>query len=537
MKKYISGVISRRWEHFGEHPARSLAIFAVVTGVVWVIQTSLCQKILPMDAIEAIVWGEKMQLGVMKSPPLSGYIAYGFAWLSGYSDWALYLAAELSRVIGVYFTYRLAREFFDETGAATSALLLYFLYYYMPPSMKFCSHDTQIALLPAVGWFFWKSLRYNRITDWLGLAFFAALATWGKYAAPQVLAGCFVYMLVSPETRKRFAAPGPYLAGVVYVALLSPHLYWLVRHDFLPLRHVGGRLYEAGHSLWLEPLLAILTMLMPYALLGALLLLAHLPWKMPWSIRSTDFGGIRQEPARKDALVFSLALTVIPEMFYLLPVFGGWSIILMWFSYLASFTGITVVAAMPWPCSRRVFRNLLAAAWVYFLILLIAVTIDVLAKPRYRIHTTPDQVVVPAEAFFRQHSGGRPIPVVYGERWLAGVVQNYLAYRPPVCTEEDDCDMELYGDRIRKEGALVIYNSGKDVAAFAKSIGYPRMKIQEIRYNYYAQFGRSRKDRLGFGFLPPGVLPENFVVHWRKAKNHRPVGIPAGSPSPGVSAK
>lgn len=51
------------WESFGKHPAKSLAVFTAVSSVLWVVHTSLCQKILPLDVIEAIVWGDEMQWG------------------------------------------------------------------------------------------------------------------------------------------------------------------------------------------------------------------------------------------------------------------------------------------------------------------------------------------------------------------------------------------------------------------------------------------------------------------------------------------
>ena len=488
-------------ESFGKHPAKSLAIFTAVSSVLWVVQTSLCQKILPLDVIEAIVWGEEMQWGQMKSPPLSGWIAAFFSWCSGHADWSLYLASQLTVVCAVYFAYRLAREFFDERGAATAAMLLYFIYYYMPPAMKFCSHDTQVALLPAVGCFFWRGLKDDRLRDWLALGLFAALATLGKYAAVQVLIGCFVFMLLYPPARKRFASPGPYLAAGLYFLLLLPHILWLVDHDFLPIRHLDHRLKDeaVGVSLVIQ---AVLTALMPYLLLGFLLALAHLPRRVP---KKADLAVLdpRRDPMRKAAFVYTVALTLIPDLFYLVPALTGQSIILMWFSYLAGFTGITMVALLPGGVSPAVFRRLYAVLWVYFIVLFIGVTIDVLNKPRYRIHSDPKVIVGMADRFYREHSGGRPIPMVYGDRWLAGVVQNYSPHRPRACVRKDVCNMELYREKLKRDGALIVFNGPDDYAADFRAAGLEPVPLVTFPYSYTSQFGRKKHDKLSFGYLPP----------------------------------
>ncbi len=507
--KSRSSVIARLktwWESFGRCPARSLALFTAVSSLFWVVQTSLCQRILPLDVIEAIVWGEEMQWGQMKSPPLSGWIAALFSRLSGHADWSLYLAFQLTIVCAVWFSYKLAREFFDERGAAAAAMLLYFIYYYMPPSMKFCSHSTQVALLPAVGYFFWRGLKDDRLRDWLALGVCAALATLGKYAAVQVLLGCLLFMAVRPSARKRFASPGPYLAGGLYLLLLLPHLLWLLDHDFLPIRHLDARLNGGERGVWLM-LQALLTMAMPYALLTALLVVMSLPEKLPWRVFRRDVSEPR-DPLRRSALVYSLALTLIPELFYLIPTLFGRSVILMWFSYLAGFTGITAVALLPEGVTQKVFRRLYAVLWVYFIILFIGVTVDVLNKPRYRIHSSPDVIVGMAEKFYRERSGGKAVPRVYGDRWLAGVIQNYSPHRPRACVHGDVCNMELYREQLKRDGALIIFNEKTDYSAFFRASGLEPVPLHTFEYTFSSQFGRTKKDHLSFGYLPPaGTVP------------------------------
>ena len=488
-------------DSFARNPAKSLAVFTAVSSLLWIVQTVLTHRILPRDIIEAVVWGEEMQWGQMKSPPLSGWLAALFSYLAGHGDWGLYLLSQLTFICAVYFVYKLAREFFDERGAAASALLLFFLYYYMPPAMKFCSHSTQFALLPAVGWFFWRGIRDNRLRDWCLLALFAALATLGKYSAVQVLAGCFVFMIVCPEARKRFTAPGPYLAAGLFLLLLLPHILWLAGHDFLSVKHLGDRL-EGEEKGFFIAFQAFLAMLMPYVILPGLLILMRLPEKSSWRYFREGLPRMWSDP-RRQALIYSLALTLVPELFYLVPACLGESIVVTWFSYLAGFTGITAVALLPGGVTEKIFRRLCLVLWLYFAALFIGTGIDTMSRPRPRIHSDPRAIVGMAERFYKARSGGREIPLVYGDRWLAGVVQNYSPRRPRACVHGDICNMELYRDRLKREGALVIFKKDKDFSEEFRAAGLEPVELLSFEYTCRAQFGRKKRTSLFLGYLPP----------------------------------
>ena len=488
-------------ESFAKKPAKSLAVFTLVSSFLWIVQTSLCHRILPRDIIEAIVWGEEMQWGQMKSPPLSGWLAALFSYLTGHADWGLYLLSQLTFVCAIYFVYKLAREFFDEYGAAASAMLLFFLFYYMPPAMKFCSHSTQFALLPAIGWFFWRGVRDDRLRDWLLLALFAALATLGKYSATQMLVGCFVFMVICPDARKRFGSPGPYLAAVLYLLLLLPHFMWLFDHDFLPVRHLGERLEDNDRGLFIA-FLSFLAVLMPYVILPAVLFVMRLPVKLSRSFFKELLPREQSDP-RRQALIYSLVLTLVPELFYLIPACLGEAVIVAWFSYLAGFTGITAVALLPGGVTEKIFRRLCLVLWCYFIVLFIGTAFDVMSRPRLRIHSDPQAIVSLAEKFYKERSGGREIPLVYGDRWLAGVVQNYSPRRPRACASNDVCNMELYRDRLKKEGALIIFRKDEDYSADFRAAGLEPVKLTHVEHTYKAQLGRRKRTSLLLGYLPP----------------------------------
>ena len=67
------------------------------------------------------------------------------------------------------------------------------------------------------------------------------MAVWAKYfivvqAVPLVLFGLF-----DRDARQSLATPGPWIAGAVALAVMSPHLVWLMQNDFLPFTYADAR--------------------------------------------------------------------------------------------------------------------------------------------------------------------------------------------------------------------------------------------------------------------------------------------------------
>ena len=476
-------------------PGAMLFWFVAVSAAVWTAQCALCQNVLPLDVIETIVWGAQWQLGQMKSPPLSGWIGYLVSCASGHRDWSMYLLAQLCLACGVGYTYRLAREFFDEAGAAAAALLLYCLHYYTPSSMKFCSHFLETAFLPAVSFYFYRAVRDDRWRDWIGTAVFAALAFLGKYAAVQLFIACFLWMLWGKEHRRRFRSPKPYLTAALFLILVGPHLWWLCQHDFLPVRHMEVRM-EQEVPPWYEPILAVITWLYPLAAGAAALVLARMPWRR----------GTERVPIQREALRYALLLALVTGGFYVAIVFCRENIVMMWFSYLASWSGIAVVAASPWKVDEKVFRRLMLLIVLFTVGVFIGTTIDTLTRPVLKCHLEPRLLVEQVERYAAEHAP-EGIPVVVGHRWAAGVVENYSASRPPTCWDEDPFEMRRREPLIRQRGALLLSYAGKKaedkpLRHFFAMMGR-EVPLETFELPYRTRFGKTKIKKFVIGWFPP----------------------------------
>lgn len=471
-----------------DKPTRLMLFFMLFAGIFWTVQCSLLQNILGLDVLEAISWGAQKTLGHAKHPPLSGWVGYFFSCLSGHADWSLYLAAQLSIMVGVWFVYKLGRMFYDEYAACTAALLLFFLFYYTPSETKFSTYFLEMALQPIMAYCFFKALREKRYYQWLLFGLFCGLGILNKYSTMLLLAGFLLVFFLNKEYRKQFFSWGPWLAVIIFLLVITPHLIWLEQHNFACLRHIGNRMVKE-HSCFL-PLLVIAGAVYPLAMQGAVMLLSTILRK-PTLIRKK----IDQETMR-----WSLTLTLVPACFYIAISLAGSGVIMMWFCAVASWTGIAVVAAYPFVIDREIFKRVYCLLLLFFFCLAVGTSCDLLFSSRNRLHSTPEAIVKPVLAFWQSHRSN-PIPAVVGEPWLALVIENYTKERPGACMLNDDVDFELYRERILEKGALLIGKPG-DFTQFLEKIQSPKLKFEQIDYEFKARLGRTKKSSFFVAYYP-----------------------------------
>ena len=471
-----------------DRPVNLMLFFMAFAMVFWTVQCSLLQNILGLDILETITWGAQMTLGHSKHPPLSGWVGYFFSVLSGHSDWSLYFAAQLSLMIGAWFVYKLARMFWDEYASAVAALLLFFLFYYTPSETKFSTYFLEIALQPVMAYCFFKALREHRIHQWLLFGFFCGLGILNKYSTFLLLTGFLLIFFLNREYRKQFFSWGPWLALATFLLVISPHLVWLWNHDFACFKHIGNRM-EEEHD-WTLPLLVIAAAAYPFAMQGGVMLLACLPRFQRWTRK------------RRDTEIFrwSLILTLVPSVFFIVIALCGNDVIMMWFCSVASWTGIAVVAAFPFVVDREIFKRVYLLLLLFFFCMAAGTTCDLLFSSRKRIHTMPSAIVDPALAFWHSKRSD-PVPVVVGERWWTAVIENYSEGRPPACEVNDDVFFELYRDRIFEKGALLA-GDPEAFADFIRKTGYRELKFQSIDYEFKALLGRKKKSSFSVAYYP-----------------------------------
>ncbi|MBQ7696856.1 MAG: glycosyltransferase family 39 protein [Lentisphaeria bacterium] len=480
-------------------PRRVLILALSTASVAWILQYALLQKMVGLDVMEAVTWGLQGDVwGNVKHPPLSGWVALFFYRLSGGADWGLYLAAQVCVWAGVLFTWRLARLFWDEYRAGTAAFLLCFMYYYVPSPMKFSTYFVEMALMPAVAWAFFRAMQRKDILSYLLLGLFSGLGVLNKYSIALLFLSIGAVMLIEPEYRKELKTWRPYLALGLFLLVISPHLHYLVTHDFCCISHMGHRIEESRP--WYDPILVFISAVSPTVLAVLVLSAAFL------------FRRGKSEAAVPDRRVFrwSLIFCALPAVLFLTASFCGETVVMLWFSSLASFTGIMVVAFWPRRIDEKVFRNLCWFWVIYAISWFIATGYPLLCRSGARAHTDPRAVTRAALEFWARESGGKPLRLVAGDRWYGCMMVLYSGRSPRLCEIHKELGEHWrkgFLDRIDAEGALVIGSREENFAAFAKAFeektGYAIDLSRRITYTYKAPRGKRRERSFLVSRIPP----------------------------------
>lgn len=493
---------------WAEHPERVLGAFIGFSLIVWTLQCTLLQKVLGLDVLETVLWGDQPAWGYSKHPPLSGWIGGLFARASGHGDWAMYLAAQLCISIGIFFTFKLARLFFDRYRATVSALLLYFLFYYTPSWMKFSTYFVEIAIAPAAAYFLLRALRSNHLIDWALMGISCGLGLLNKYSFGLILLGFALVVLTRADYRRRLTSPGPYLAAGLCILLFLPHFQWLWENDFVCFQHVDERLSEE-HD-WLMPLAVLAAALYPMLTEGLFVAAALLPplgaaWRRPRALweRFRSLEGWERCPADREALHFAAILSLTPGAFYLLLSLTGTDIILMWLCTVASCSGVAVMALCPVKIDARFFRRIVWLLALYIGVVFVITTIDAACRTTTSMHLDPHDVISAGETYWHRHTA-EPLRVVVGGLRYAAIFDHYSPRHPLGCEADDDLSVRLHRAQIERYGALIIDSKFDDLETFLGRLDAP-VEFERVRIEYRSLLGETKSRTLLLAYLPPGT--------------------------------
>src|SRR5512140_681891 len=107
-----SGLIAR----ITASPGRALAAVLGLHAAVWTVLPALLYPNLPLDLIEALMYGREWQLGYDKLPPLPWWLVE-IAYLTICHDFAYYLLAEIAVLAGFALVFLTARALVGGLGA------------------------------------------------------------------------------------------------------------------------------------------------------------------------------------------------------------------------------------------------------------------------------------------------------------------------------------------------------------------------------------------------------------------------------------
>jgi 4-amino-4-deoxy-L-arabinose transferase-like glycosyltransferase len=246
--------------------------------IIWTIVPYLSNKNLPLDVIEALAWGQNFDLGYTKHPPLSGWIPGILFKFFGNKDWVYYLLSQIFIIVSFIFIWKLASLFFKKKiYILLSVLSIEGIAFFTFETPQFNVNICQIPLWIGSIYFFLKSIKNNKISDWIFLGIFSAFGFLTKYIFLYLLISLFLYLFFILIKNKKFYFNFFY-SLLTFFLLISPHLQWLSQNNFSTINYAlkrGGLNEPDIYNHFLNPLKFLITQIIisfPFFLLIYLLI-------------------------------------------------------------------------------------------------------------------------------------------------------------------------------------------------------------------------------------------------------------------------
>ena len=209
-----------------------LYLFLLTHIFIWTFVPSISNTNLPLDTIEALAWGNDLQLGYGKHPPLSAWFPEIFYQIFGNQDWAYYFLSQIFVALSFFVVFKFSEDFFQNSiHSLISVLLLEGIYFYNFTSTEFNVNVCQLPFWALTVFYFWQAFKKDDNSNWLLFGVFAALGILSKYLFLYLLVSILIFLIYIFIKNKQFNFKY-ILAGAVFLIMLIPHLIWLADHNY-----------------------------------------------------------------------------------------------------------------------------------------------------------------------------------------------------------------------------------------------------------------------------------------------------------------
>ena len=333
---------------------RILILFLFTHIFIWTLIPSISNNNLPLDTIEALAWGNDLQLGYEKHPPLSAWILEFFYQIFGNQDWAYYFLSQLFVVSSFIIVFKFSEDFFqNKFHSLISVLLLEGIYFYNFTTPELNAFLCQFPFLAATVFYCWKSIKQNDNVSWFLFGTFAALALLTYYLSFYLLSALSLFLIYIIIKDKKFNRK--YLISLIsFIIVLLPHLIWIVDNNYTSIRYAFFRsfddpLSELGNYQFFDHIFYPLIFLGKQIgiLVPVFIMLFFLVKKFKIKINYKD---------KKLIFLFTIAIVPIILMF-LTSLITGARIRTMWMSSFYLFTGVFFVYLFQEKINLEKFKN------------------------------------------------------------------------------------------------------------------------------------------------------------------------------------
>jgi 4-amino-4-deoxy-L-arabinose transferase-like glycosyltransferase len=190
-----------------------------------------------------------LALGYFDHPPLHVWMAWAAERLFGESPFAVRLPFVLLFAGTTWLMFALAARLFGARAGVWAVVALT-----LAPVFTLADGSWVVPDGPAIFFLLAAAIAVLRATAddalrplgwWLAAGLLAGLALLSKFNAAFLPLAVFAWLLTTPGVRRHLATPGPWLAALVALAVLSPALIWNAEHGWAGIAFQAGRAHGA----------------------------------------------------------------------------------------------------------------------------------------------------------------------------------------------------------------------------------------------------------------------------------------------------
>jgi hypothetical protein len=240
---YVSLII----EFLRGRPAVVFWTVALTQAALWTFLPALFYSAPPGSVPLLLAIGHEFVLGSYLGPPLAfwlGEIAFRLAGMLG-----LYALAQACIVVTYWAVFTLGRRIVGTRHAVLAVLLMLGIAAFTVPSPNFGPAVLAAPLWALALLHYWRAAGEGERGCWFLLALDLGLLLLASYVGLILLALLLVFTLVTPRGRAALLNPEPWIALLLFVIVIFPHLAWLKDASEL----VIGGLTETGAAGRLSP--------------------------------------------------------------------------------------------------------------------------------------------------------------------------------------------------------------------------------------------------------------------------------------------
>ena len=189
------------------------------------------------DVVEVFGWGRHPAAGYYKHPPLGGLMSGAWFAIFPVADWSAHLMAMVNAGLSLTIVDLIARRYLSGEKRLMVLLLLMLTPFYQFHSVRFASNQTLLPTWPLAVYCFIRAFESRGILWAAAAGATAALAMLGKYFSIYLVGGLMIAALMHPDRARYLRSPSPWISVAAGLAVLAPHMLWLVDTGFRPFQY------------------------------------------------------------------------------------------------------------------------------------------------------------------------------------------------------------------------------------------------------------------------------------------------------------